>query len=51
MFNARLAALALVFVGGQVSAEDHSDIFAGHGGSRYEVTITNITQAQSFTPQ
>ena len=53
MLKLRTAALSLALVGTQAVAQDDFDFsFFGGGPARnYEVTITNITPGQSFTPQ
>ncbi len=52
MLKTRLAALSLVFLGAEVAAQNLDfDFIGGNNTRNYEVTITNITQGQSFTPQ
>ncbi|KZX50334.1 hypothetical protein A3709_11295 [Halioglobus sp. HI00S01] len=49
MTKMKMAAMSLALAATQ--ALDLGAIFAGFAGTPYEVTITNLTQAQSFTPQ
>jgi len=52
MLKKSLAALSLALMGSEVAAQGFGFDFLGRSHpSNYEVTITNITQAQSFTPQ
>ncbi|QFU74787.1 hypothetical protein EY643_03485 [Halioglobus maricola] len=51
MIKTRIAALSLALAASQVQAQSLDNIFAGFAGTPYEVTITNLTLGQSFTPQ
>ncbi|AQA19959.1 hypothetical protein BST95_18620 [Halioglobus japonicus] len=54
MTKMKMAAMSLALAATQAQAQELDAIFAGFtgfAGTLYEVTITNLTQAQSFTPQ
>lgn len=52
MIKARLAALSFALIGSQALAQPvEFPFFGANNASGYQVTITNITQAQTFTPQ
>lgn len=51
MIKTPIAALTLALAATQAQAQIFEDLFFGFGGQPYEVTITNLTPGQSFTPQ